>query len=197
MSTTILTVPGYTGSGPGHWQTLWEQARPSIRRVVQRDWDRPVRREWVDVLHRAVRGSGKPVVLVAHSLGCATVVHWCASRRDLGSVVGALLVAPADVDRSGWPAAVTGFRPMPMARLGLESTVVVSQDDPWVTAARARQFAEAWGSRFVDAGALGHLDSNSQLGAWPEGWRLLEELTKRSGLPPLRPGPEADVGPFG
>lgn len=120
-----------------------------------------------------------------------------ACLRDPEPVVGAHLVAPADVDRSGWPAAVAGFRPVPMARSGLESTVVVSRDDPWVTAARARQFAEAWGSRLVDAGAIGHLDSNSQLGAWPEGWRLLEELTTRCGLPPLRPGPEADIGPFG
>jgi predicted alpha/beta hydrolase family esterase len=183
LGARILTVPGYTNSGPEHWQTHWEAEHANVRRVIQRDWDRPVRDEWVGALDRAVRAGRGPAVLVAHSLGCATVAHWLGGRDDSGPVVGALLVAPADVDQPGWPDEVIGFRPMPLAALPLESTVVAGRDDPWVSVARARTMAEAWGSRFVDAGAVGHLDSSSGLGAWPEGWRLLEELFARCGLP--------------
>jgi len=178
----LLTLPGYTSSGPEHWQTRWEAARADVRRVVQRDWDRPVRDEWVDTLDRAVRASSEPAVLIAHSLGCATVAHWLEEHEDAGPAVGALLVAPADVDRPGWPDEVVGFRPMPLDALPLESTVVAGRDDPWVSVARARRMAEAWGGRFVDAGPVGHLDSNAGLGAWPEGWRLVEELLARCGL---------------
>lgn len=177
----ILTVPGYTNSGPEHWQTRWEADHPEVKRVVQRDWDRPVRDEWVETLDRAICASRGPVVLVAHSLGCATVAHWLAANEDPGPAVGALLVAPADVDRPGWPDEVIGFRPMPLAPMALESTVVAGGNDPWVSVERARVFAEAWGGRFVDAGPAGHLDSSSGLGDWPAGWRLLEELLERCG----------------
>ncbi len=43
MHHTIVTVPGYTGSGPGHRQTLWEREHPDWVRVEQRDRDRPER----------------------------------------------------------------------------------------------------------------------------------------------------------
>ncbi|WP_437286614.1 alpha/beta hydrolase [Sorangium sp. So ce406] len=39
-----LIVPGYTGSGPRHWQTLWEQKLAPARRAEMPDWDHPDRR---------------------------------------------------------------------------------------------------------------------------------------------------------
>ena len=74
----VFTVPGYTGSGPRHWQTLWEQLDRDYRRVEQDDWNDPRPDVWVGRLDRAITGSSKPVVLLAHSLGCLTVVHWVA-----------------------------------------------------------------------------------------------------------------------
>lgn len=188
----ILTVPGYTGSGPEHWQSHWERRSSSIERVEQRDWDRPVRETWVDTLDRAVREADDPVVLAAHSLGCATVVHWFAAHPAGEPVAGALLVAPADVDRPEWPVDVTGWRPMPTDRMNAETVVVASRDDPWVSLDRARELARAWGSRFVDAGDAGHLASSAGLGDWPAGWRLLGELVERCGFAPL-PAEETGV----
>lgn len=182
MVPTLLTVPGYTGSGPGHWQTLWERRDRAIRRVIQADWDDPSCRAWVEGLDRAVRGVRAPVVLIAHSLGCATVAHWLQKTEDPGAVVGAMLVAPADVDRGPWPVDVSDFRPMPTALLGVESTVVASQDDPWVEPARAERLARSWGSRFVDVGERGHLNTASGLGEWPEGRGILGALLTRCGL---------------
>ena len=48
--------------------------------------------------------------------------------------------------------------------------------DEYVTPDRARQFAEAWGSRLVDVGPKGHINSASGLGMWPEGFALVEEV---------------------
>ena len=39
----ILTVPGLNGSGPSHWQTLWEQTRDDIVRVDLGNWAAPRR----------------------------------------------------------------------------------------------------------------------------------------------------------
>jgi uncharacterized protein len=187
----ILTLPGYMDSGPTHWQSRWEASSTSFRRVTQRDWHRPVLGAWVGALDRALRSSSDPVVLVAHSLGCATAAHWLGSRDDRSPVVGALLVAPADVDRPGWPVDITSFQPMPTAHLGIESTVVASHDDPWVAIERARSLARTWGSRFVDLGHAGHLDSASDVGTWPRGRRTLEALIIRCGLDPaVFPAPE-------
>jgi len=43
----ILTVPGLNGSGPSHWQTLWEQTRDDIVRVDLGNWAAPRRNAWV------------------------------------------------------------------------------------------------------------------------------------------------------
>jgi serine hydrolase len=73
-----------------------------------------------------------------------------------------------------------------MAPLPFHAAVVASDDDPYVTLARAQAFAAAWGATFVDAGRKGHLNADSALGDWPEGRRVLEALVARSPLPGLR-----------
>jgi predicted alpha/beta hydrolase family esterase len=105
----ILTVPGIDNSGPDHWQTLWEQTLPDCHRVDLGLWSDPHRNTWVNKLalaiQRAHESAGRPVVLVAHSLGCLAVAWWAEYERlanglhapDL-PVIGALLVAPPDVE---------------------------------------------------------------------------------------------------
>ncbi|MFV0622440.1 RBBP9/YdeN family alpha/beta hydrolase [Sphingomonas sp. ac-8] len=178
MVPTVLTVPGLNGSGPAHWQTLWEQTRPDTTRVDLCMWHTPHRNSWVTKLDQAIRRAQAPVVLVAHSLGCVAVAWWAALSPQLpdGPVIGALLVAPADVDRSDAPAEIKGFAPMPRLRLPFPSLVVASTDDPWMRHDRARSLAADWGSHFVDAGARGHLNADSGLGAWREGQELLDRV---------------------
>jgi len=56
--------------------------------------------------------------------------------------------------------------------------VVMSTDDQYVSPERAAFFARAWGSRLFDAGAKGHINSDSRLGMWPQGFALVEELRR-------------------
>lgn len=185
-SPLVLILPGLGGSGPDHWQTRWEALYPRHRRVVQRDWDRPDREAWLAALAAAIEAAGEPVVLAAHSLGCALVAH-AAARPFAASVRAALLVAPADVDSPiCTPAEARVFAPMPLRRLPFAATVVASETDPYVTLARARQFAAAWGAELVDAGPRGHLNAVSGLGDWPAGRAIFEALLARS-LPSARP----------
>src|ERR1700744_378609 len=94
---TVLTVPGLNGSGPSHWQTLWEEARPDTLRVELGMWSMPHRNAWVTRLDQAIPAAQAPVVLAAHSLGCLAVAWWAElSGQPYGwPVAGALLVAPA------------------------------------------------------------------------------------------------------
>lgn len=175
---TVLTVPGLGGSGPSHWQTLWEQARPDTVRVELGMWHTPHRNAWVSRLDQAIRSARAPVVLAAHSLGCLAVAWWAElTRQPYGwPVAGALLVAPADVDRAEAPDELHAFRPTPLTPLPFPSIVVASQDDPWVTPERAHSLAAAWGSHFVDAGEQGHLNAASGIGWWQDGQRLLDRV---------------------
>ena len=90
MTPTVLIVPGWGDSGPGHWQTLWQTAHPGFRRVKQRDWEYAVRAVWVDALADAVREVAGPV---GSSRTAWAVTRWSTwSTRPAHP--GALLVAP-------------------------------------------------------------------------------------------------------
>ena len=56
---------------------------------------------------------------------------------------------------------------MLMRPLPFPSMLLASRDDHRVSFERAKVFAQAWGSSFVDAGALGHM--GRELGLWPQG----------------------------
>ena len=169
----VLTVPGLCNSGPDHWQSLWEAEAPGWKRIQQVDWDTPRCADWISTIERMVRAEHAPVVLIAHSLGCAAVAHWAARGRPIR---GALLVAPADVEGPAMPEGPRGFAPMPLQRLGFGSILVASRNDPYCSLDRARLFATAWGGTFVDAGSQGHINASSGLGRWPEGRALLDRL---------------------
>jgi predicted alpha/beta hydrolase family esterase len=175
---TILTVPGLGGSGPSHWQTLWESARPDTVRVELGMWNTPHRNAWVTKLDQAIRQAKAPVILAAHSLGCLAVAWWAEmTRQPYGwPVAGALLVAPADVDRPEARAELATFGPTPTAPLPFPSIVVASRDDPWIAIERAHSLAVGWGSYFVDAGEQGHLNAASGIGWWKEGQELLDRV---------------------
>lgn len=175
---TILTVPGLNNSGPSHWQSLWERFRGDTLRVELGQWDRPHRNSWVTKLDQAIRTAQAPVILVAHSLGCQAVAWWAElSGQPYGwPVAGALLVAPADVDRHDAPAEIAGFAPSPAQVLPFPSILVASRDDPWIELGRARALAGQWGSHFVDVGCQGHINAASGIGDWQEGQDLLDRL---------------------
>jgi uncharacterized protein len=171
----VLIVPGWTNSSPQHWQTLWERADPErFRRVAQRDWDDPLREDWIRALDEAIAGCAQPPVLVAHSLGCIAVAHWAAAFRR--PVAGALLVAPADVEAEHAPEPVRNFAPIPLRALPFPSILAASDDDPWLSMERADELALQWGSELVRIASAGHLNTDAGFGPWPAGEELLRRL---------------------
>jgi predicted alpha/beta hydrolase family esterase len=173
--TRVLILPGYGGSGPQHWQSLWQAEQPAaFSRVEQRDWQQPLCAEWCAVLEQAVAAAGEDTVLVAHSLACLQVAHW-AARSGL-RIGGALLVAVPDPAGAEFPAAAQGFAPVPMRTLAFPSIVVASTDDPYGGLRYANVCATAWGSQLISLGAAGHINAASGLGDWKPGRDLLRQL---------------------
>ena len=167
----IVIVPGWRNSGPAHWQSLWARQLPGSERVAQDDWLVPHRQAWVGALEKQVLSDSRPVVLVAHSLGCITAVHM--GEHAASRVRGALLVAPADPERR---AQLIDFAPVPYAPLPYRSVLVASSNDPFCPIRRAGAYARAWGSELVRLQNAGHINVESGFGAWPLGLALLQSL---------------------
>ena len=173
----ILIIPGWSSSGEDHWQTRWERKLKTARRVEQQDWLNPERDAWVAAIVHTASRCERPVLMVAHSLGVVAAVHALASPT-MPKVVGAFLVAPADVDYAhDWPVTqgrtfdpiATGFAPVPAGPLSCPSAVVASTTDPYCTLDRARALSSAWGSKLFEAGDVGHINTDSGHGPWPDG----------------------------
>lgn len=170
----ILTIPGYQNSGPGHWQSLWEASLRDIARVEMPNWDYPRKVEWVEALDEAIAACTSPPILVGHSLGCLAILHWAAAHDR--EVRGALLAAPADVDRAEALPELRSFGPVLRRRLPFPSILAASSEDPFLALERARGLATDWGSTFVNLGPCGHLNQASGYGPWPRGEALLTDL---------------------
>lgn len=173
----ILIVPGWSNSGPDHWQSRWARNLRTARRVEQADWFAPDREAWVQALIAEVDRSARPAVLVGHSLGVATILHAAPKLGD-GRVVGAFLVSPSDLDAvanwpceagQDWPSIVGSFAPMPTAALPFPSRVICSSNDAFCSIERAQALGAVWGSDVSILANAGHINADSGQGPWPEG----------------------------
>jgi len=84
-------------------------------------------------------------------------------------VQGALLVAPGDPEREALRTVLPSWSPVVLQPLPFPSTLVGSRNDPYCDNARARAFATAWGSTWVDYGARGHINADSDFGRLARG----------------------------
>lgn len=173
-----LILPGWQGSPPEHWQSHWQHSLPNSARVEQADWLYPICGDWVAELDRAVSADPRPAILIAHSLGCITVAHWArqASSQQLRRVRGALLVAPADVERPGCPEALQNFAPIPRSPLPFPSLLVGSDNDAAASALRALELARDWGSDVAILSGAGHINVKSGHHQWEQGFGYLYRL---------------------
>ena len=181
----ILILPGWQNSGPDHWQSRWERQH-GYQRVEQHDWQRPLRGDWISRLEDVLLSCDEPAVLVAHSLGCMTAAAWASHSQNTVRVKAALLVAPPDTARDDIRQMLPGWSAIALQKLPFETLVVASSNDPFCDLARAREFADAWGAQFIDAGPHGHLNTESGLGDWPELHAHLQRL-EQGGLPAQLP----------
>jgi predicted alpha/beta hydrolase family esterase len=172
-----LIVPGLNGSGPDHWQTLWERQYGFIR-VEQRDWGNPDAVAWVRNLDAAIRAHPDKPVIIAHSLGCWAVMHWAFLHVDSKErVKSALLVAPPNLTAAAaLPHSALSFTKYEKQTLPFFSILVGSENDPYMPLEKARALAAEIGSEFVNAGLAGHINIDSGHGNWPQGEALLQKL---------------------
>lgn len=172
----VLIVPGLHDSGPAHWQSWLQSQYRDARRVEQRDWTDPQLDRWAARIASTLERSGPgPWVAVAHSFGCLALARYLA-QQPAGRerpVRAALLVAPAEPDRFGVASQ------LPASRLPVPSTVVASDNDPWMSTASTRRWASRWGSAWLSLGEAGHVNTESGFGPLPLARRWVTAMSAR------------------
>jgi predicted alpha/beta hydrolase family esterase len=174
-SVPTVIVPGWQGSGDGHWQTWLEQQLQSAGRVTIRpafaDLGRPELPDWLAAL-RAALAELPPggFDVVAHSLGAVLWLHHVSTPHTSPAAARVLLVAPPS-PATDLPE-IASFFPPPLdvdaVRRGADGTVLAAgSDDPYLP----EGIGAAYGlplriaATVVDGG--GHLNTESGYGEWP------------------------------
>lgn len=175
MYSTIF-VAGYGNSEPNHWQKLWFSETKNAYWVEQEDWSNPNKDQWIDELEKTLSQVKTPILFIAHSIGCHTVVEWVKRYYQNQDIIGALLVAPPDTKRDNFPKEIVGYGDVPLDELPFKSTCIVSSDDPYSSINKTEELSFAWGSHLICIGNKGHINLTSNLGIWKEGKKILGTL---------------------
>ena len=170
-----LVIPGWNGSGPGHWQTWLEQRSAEVERPTLRprfpDLDHPELGSWLTGLRAALAGlPADGFDVVAHSLGAVLWLHHVADAGDSPRPARVALVSPPSPATS--IPEVAEFFPPPLdidtVRRSADGTVLVAgSDDPFLP----EGIAAAYGlplkmaTTVIEGG--GHLNTESGYGEWP------------------------------
>ena len=172
--TRYLLVPGRGIPRPEHWLRRWAGAHPEYQWAPEPPGPPLILKDRVAALHEMINADDEPAVLIAHSAGCVTTTVWAAGHT--GPVRAALLVTPPVID---------GYQPddpsdipwvVPRTRLPFRSILVASRTDPYTSFEQFERYAADWGSELIDAGPVGHLETASGFGPWPDGEKLLSRL---------------------
>jgi len=176
-SRTVPTVviPGWNGSGPGHWQTWLEQQsalveRPTVRPAFD-DLAHPDLTQWLAALRATLAdlpADGYDVV--AHSLGAVLWLHHVADPGGSPRAARVALVAPPTPTLED--PAVAAFFPPPLdidtVRRGADGTVLVGgDDDPHLPEGIAAAYGVPLKMATTVISGGGHLNAESGYGEWP------------------------------
>lgn len=173
MIHTVI-VPGVGGSEAQHWQSWLQQQLVSSSRVQQKHWDRPVLSEWVAQFVKTVAAVKAPIQIVAHSFGCLTSVAALAEHPELSAKVKNLvLVAPANPARFGEAGfarhSLTDYKQyFHQLNIDVPTTLLISENDPWLGYFDALQLAQAWKLTPINLGQVGHINVASGFGPFPD-----------------------------
>lgn len=170
----IKILPGLNSSGPEHWQSAWEK-KYGFERVEQQNWSQPKYSEWekalIDNLHRE---NNKNIILVAHSLGCLLTAKAMPKIKDYVKAV--FLVAPPDTTSDIFPKEIDSFDILPEGALEVPGILVYSENDEYASAEFSLRKAETWRLPVVSVGRKGHINSESALENWDEGYEIFQRL---------------------
>jgi uncharacterized protein len=177
----IFMVAGWGGSGEDHWQTRWQSKLSTARRVEQTNWDAPQHALWVNTVSAHLAQAERPALIIAHSLGVYAAVHAVLNAPEMvqKNIAGVFMVAPPALQKiHSIPEIDTAFAHNILHKIDCPAVVVGSETDPYASLSEAEELAHAWQVDFTNAGDVGHINTESGHGPWPEGLMRLAGFLK-------------------
>jgi uncharacterized protein len=143
----VLTLPDWKGASAGHWLTQWEHQH-GLRRVVQHDWLRPLRGDWMMQLQDTVL-KWERCHLLAHGLAAHLVDAWLQHTQQARRVLSVTLIDPIDMQDPESRESLFTWKPLPRKRWQVPTMVLwkARSSTPDVLA-----LLDAWGATPADAG---------------------------------------------
>lgn len=175
-----ILVPGYGGIEMRHWMRHWLRLAEDISIVKQENFQEPEKDAWTKKLAELVaKKQDKPIVLIAHSLGCITTIY-ASLQNQLPGVVAAFLVAMPEEERpefhnGEWK----NFTPFPAHQIPFFKTMVYSDNDEYCSVQNMEKACKHFNIPMVYAGSNGHLGSSANLAEWKEGQELFTNFLKQ------------------
>lgn len=170
-----VIVPGWHGSGAGHWQTWLEERSAEDGRPTRRpgfaDLDAPQLDDWLAALRGALAdlpADGYDVV--AHSLGALLWLHHVVEPGDSPRAARVLLVSPPSPSTS--IGEIATFFPPPLdvdtVRRGADGTVLVGgAGDPHCSEGVAAAYGVPLKMATTVLDGARHINPDSGYGEWP------------------------------
>jgi len=165
---TIILVPGLRDSDQDHWQSCWSRRFPLWQRISQKNWLEPDIDGWIAAIRRERFTHQHPAILVGHSFGALAACRLVQTQKM--PIAGVVLVAPAE------PSLFELEERVLPDKLTTRSMMLVSRNDPLMSFKRAQFWAACWGSRLIDIGEAGHINTAAGFGEWEYGLTQLAEF---------------------
>ncbi len=169
-----VIVPGIGGSEATHWQSWLQQQLMSCSRVEQQNWQQPVLQKWITEFVHGVAPIEGELQIIAHSFGCLTTVAALMQYPQLNQKVkNLILVAPANPIRFSQndfsqPGQLNLDAYFQQITLTVPTTLLMSENDPWLNYQDGKRLAHAWQLEPVNLGQVGHINTASGFGPFPE-----------------------------
>ncbi|MDV6234389.1 alpha/beta fold hydrolase [Leptospira ellisii] len=147
-------------------------------RIEQDEWEKPDYFQWEAALIRQVRQFTTQIpqtaILVGHSLGCLLIAK--ALEKVRRQISGILLVAPPDPDSPAFPPGLDEFHRLPNHPLSIPGAILYSENDRFANPEFVQKIAFQWGIEAISVGTLGHINSDSKLSDWEQGWEIFSRI---------------------
>ncbi len=179
-----VNVCGLGNSGPNMWMSKREnQFNTQFSRVQQKDWDYPEVSTWVLELRDHIKLlKANYIILIGHSMGCATIAHYKNSHLFDNRIKGCFLVGPANVCHALLPETCQSFEDFPDIQNPIPTQLIISENDPYCDLKTALHYSEIWGAEYLHMGKQGHFCGSNMYVEWKEGFEILKDFSDKTAM---------------